>query len=804
MNNKKELIGSLFGILVLTACVVFAGCSSSVDITTPSTDSRVSNPCALSGNAHSLMWYGMISIDPDSGTAELIPSRQAEVHFNVRKFAEEGPCTNCLKITAVEFYPDDILGVDIKVSHPFPGLDQFTGFDVRGIVIFNGSHVWPSHGLIMPDSSMGDGELLNADGYTRLYNPVEYPPGSTGVGLWEYSKGKLAPDVELTGSLNGYIAYMRDEPRRIFQTSQTETRTYMIQKPDGPFLFGYALDCSWDLPDPELTGDPEIIDVPDDFSISANCPEAYMLSTSATEGLNDEGTGIAQILLDVYDWQGNGSDADVHVECPDIFDGLGTMNYEQSGPDYDRFIIDVTNENMVPVGNYPYLISASDVEPGAVDAMRIAYMTGSIEVTVVMVEFFDPVALATADPLSAAPLEFVQFNDDGSYDPDGGDIVLYEWDWDNDGVYDQEGESQQHAWEEEGTYLVQFRVTDDEGATDELDEPLEITIVDDTIPQPMQIATLPGFNSPYCARVDTVDNTCWVDCTQAAPILDFGFYKIDNGENVEKVFEKIGAGFTGMPGLFGLDPGGRKITAPDMLGVWQTGGPVDIWDLDGGDDLKAYIPIEEEDEVAFLNDAESFGTTHRAFVAEFFTNKLVVWDYNVEPEVFDFYDTALNPSYLDADYENYRLFCYCAGDDTTWPSVQVWDLNTITVTAEFNAMQTDSPFMSDLDYDPEHHYILFGSSTDSFEVWDSETFTHIQTLQTGMGEVQGIDHMGNGIYVSSTSTDGGHLLVYNATTFELVWDVPCGTDPRIVACNSNTGKIYVPDMTEGTVMVFIG
>ena len=47
--------------------------------------------------------------------------------------------------------PDDVLSLDIELTHPFPGLDQFTGFDVRGIVLLNGSKEWPSHGLTVPE-----------------------------------------------------------------------------------------------------------------------------------------------------------------------------------------------------------------------------------------------------------------------------------------------------------------------------------------------------------------------------------------------------------------------------------------------------------------------------------------------------------------------------------------------------------------------------------------------------------------------------------------------------------------------------
>ncbi|MCK4721409.1 PKD domain-containing protein, partial [bacterium] len=85
------------------------------------------------------------------------------------------------------------------------------------------------------------------------------------------------------------------------------------------------------------------------------------------------------------------------------------------------------------------------------------------------------------DPLSVYTGDQVHFFDDGSYDPDGGDIVLFEWDWENDGLPDETGEDNFHSWTDPGTYEVQFRVTDDEGATDVLDEPIVIEVIDETV-----------------------------------------------------------------------------------------------------------------------------------------------------------------------------------------------------------------------------------------------------------------------------------------------------------------------------------
>jgi PKD repeat protein len=87
-----------------------------------------------------------------------------------------------------------------------------------------------------------------------------------------------------------------------------------------------------------------------------------------------------------------------------------------------------------------------------------------------------PVAQATADPTEQMNGEPVHLSASGSYDPDGGSISTYEWDFENDGIFDAQGVEVTHAWDIVGTYSVQLKITDDEGETDTLDQPLEITI----------------------------------------------------------------------------------------------------------------------------------------------------------------------------------------------------------------------------------------------------------------------------------------------------------------------------------------
>jgi len=77
----------------------------------------------------------------------------------------------------------------------------------------------------------------------------------------------------------------------------------------------------------------------------------------------------------------------------------------------------------------------------------------------------NPVARANAlPPEGKAPL-FVIFSASGSYDPDG-KIVLYEWDFDGDGIYDWSSPvsgSTSSGYSDPGNYYPTLRVTDNDG-----------------------------------------------------------------------------------------------------------------------------------------------------------------------------------------------------------------------------------------------------------------------------------------------------------------------------------------------------
>jgi glucose/arabinose dehydrogenase len=104
-----------------------------------------------------------------------------------------------------------------------------------------------------------------------------------------------------------------------------------------------------------------------------------------------------------------------------------------------------------------------------------------------------PVARATANPTSGAVPLTVSFDGSGSSDPDG-NTLTYEWDFDGDGAFDDSSSSQPtYTYDAAGDYQVGLKVTDGQGASDTLDEPLRIsagnTVPTATIDSPSSTTT---------------------------------------------------------------------------------------------------------------------------------------------------------------------------------------------------------------------------------------------------------------------------------------------------------------------------
>jgi hypothetical protein len=424
---------------------------------------------------HNLWGYYLVVINQSDYSTEIIPIRATAAHWNVLRFLEQGPCSNCFKLEGVTSNPDGTLNVNVSITHPFTNMN-LTGFDVRGIAIFNGSHEFPESGLVVSDRALGETEVLNADGYTALYNPT-----TAGHSFEGYIKGKLATQAVLSSTLNAFKRFITDTPanvRNAFYTGSKIAVTFIIDPPEPPnsLVFGYAIDASWAPPIDQPVDDPMT-----DFGPDANCPEGWKIVVTEApvgDGLTDCG-GQARLTIDVYDWQGKEDAHPVIVECPELFAGEIEVAWKADGAGLTTYEAVVENANSAPAGLYRCLVSkeAQENDPVSKPWLDItAYQLHEVEVVVATLQV--PTAVAEASQLSAYVDEIISFDASGSHDNDCGNqsIIKCEWDWDNDGTYDEEGVMADHSWSTEGTHYVQLRVTDDENQTDTLDVPLEIEI----------------------------------------------------------------------------------------------------------------------------------------------------------------------------------------------------------------------------------------------------------------------------------------------------------------------------------------
>jgi hypothetical protein len=359
-------------LIAILALVMALGCSSGkANPTLPSDNSEESlgvsqTNVPLLPNRH-LWGLWEINISEDRQVAEIIPARSGEMHLNVVRLLEVFPCKNCLTIGNIKMVEPNVLEADLTLVHPYPGLLKYTGFDVRGIFIAQTDFTFPASGRKV---ALGDGvpRVLNPDGYTSLFNPTEYPP--TSPPILGYIPGKHATGGDLTATLNPYLAYRRDAPRRMFESGGSETRTFRLYAPSGPIHFGYAVDASWQLVE-------NVIDPLTDFPPDANCLEAYKIKVDIPKKLDSTPGSQAVMNVEVFDHQGLSTIQSVTIEAPDLFSGAISLAYStQTGEESWLFSGTITNETGTGHGFYPLLATVVDTESdqnlGEIEAWQVA------------------------------------------------------------------------------------------------------------------------------------------------------------------------------------------------------------------------------------------------------------------------------------------------------------------------------------------------------------------------------------------------------------------------------------------------
>jgi len=271
-------------------CYEVFGCAHAENPITPTENDLSVAGVAQSGDAdvhdpHMLWGQWTLYFNEDHTAVDVVPLRQARLHLNALKFLESY-CADCLQITKIKNNGDSTIDMTVKITHPFNGFPQYTGFDVKGIIMFNGSLEFPIH----EDShapvpkpicriswrEFGDPEVLNPDGYSYRWTP-NYDSGSD-LPIFNYWEGKYVSGVP-TADLNAYMDFYSQEERHIFRTDASVMRTYHIWLPPGPIVVGYAVEACWAPPDVMPVFNPVT-----DFPPTANQPEAYHFRVVANNG----------------------------------------------------------------------------------------------------------------------------------------------------------------------------------------------------------------------------------------------------------------------------------------------------------------------------------------------------------------------------------------------------------------------------------------------------------------------------------------------------------------------------------------
>jgi hypothetical protein len=282
-----------------------------------------------------------ITVDLAGRTISANPMRSAQLHFNVVPLLKDGTPQSLLGFSNLLVDGSNhTLQVDISLTHPFPTLHQVPGFDVRGILFTLGDTVQLQGGGIAA-AGPNEPRLVNADGYTRWWNPTEFPgpellgyvDGAYGTPHWvasydlnlagyKYFADVLGP----TDSLNKLNA----SNRGVFRPGSKNERRYLIDFGDSSsqyLKFNYAVDACWGK-SPYYDPDGPALVAPDDFALTSNCPEPYRLrvteSSNTLTATTAGGTnGAVALNIDVFDWQSLNplstvptEISTVQVECP--------------------------------------------------------------------------------------------------------------------------------------------------------------------------------------------------------------------------------------------------------------------------------------------------------------------------------------------------------------------------------------------------------------------------------------------------------------------------------------------------------
>jgi len=318
MKSLNVLIILLLGLSIITA-LSCSSVKSPLEIDNSSID--LPSPSVVSSEDRDVIAIYDAIVDPAAESFTIEPAnRYPDYRY---------PVSNVLSIVGFGFHPN--LWVDIRIKHPYPG-SGIDGYDPRVIAIIPAN---PGVSMNYPGLYVfaNNKAVLNADGYTRLWD-----------------------DTSVPGNANPFLAYFKNQPYRVWSSTGVtqDTRRWELEISGfgGPIKYRLIVDVSTHYPNPPQP----VID---------NAPEPVEINAEIGPGLTSNG-GSTVIDVTLLDWQGADGIAGCVVESPSLFDGFVSPSFDCPGQIPNEYIFTgiLTNQLHAPAGKYNVLVGTWDRATG--------------------------------------------------------------------------------------------------------------------------------------------------------------------------------------------------------------------------------------------------------------------------------------------------------------------------------------------------------------------------------------------------------------------------------------------------------
>ena len=130
--------------IISTLVVLACGCSQAITGVMPDIQRPPIGQSQLLQQPRWLWSANIYQVSADHQSIEKLPIRSQQLHLNVTPFVESPDCNQCIIIGKPLVQPDGTIKVNVMLTHPFPTKPEYTGFDVRGTIMFPATRYWKS------------------------------------------------------------------------------------------------------------------------------------------------------------------------------------------------------------------------------------------------------------------------------------------------------------------------------------------------------------------------------------------------------------------------------------------------------------------------------------------------------------------------------------------------------------------------------------------------------------------------------------------------------------------------------------